>query len=231
MTGPLLELAGIETGYGDLTVLRDITLSVGAGEIVCIAGRNGVGKSTLMKLVGGFLPARRGTIIGLGRNLAGLQPHLRQRAGLSYAPQDDVVFAPLTVRENLTLHLQSDRMERYGVLFDAFPRMHDRLDQTSGTLSGGERKLLSFTRVMGEGGRLICLDEPTEGVQPENIMRMAKIIRAAAGRGAGLLIVEQNLTLVEAVADRAIVIDHGAIIHEQTSGPDLRAGIVQHLKV
>jgi len=231
MTDPLLELDGISAGYGDLTILRDISLSVAAGEVLCISGRNGVGKTTLMRVIAGNLPPQAGTIAMNGKDIAPLEPHARQHIGLSYAPQDSVTFAPLTLRENLTLHHRDHSLERYGSLFRRFPRIQERLGQVAGTLAGGERKILAFCRVMAEGGNLLCLDEPTEGVQPENIAHMADEIRESAQAGRGLVVVEQNLSLIEQVADRVIVIDHGEIVHETRNGPDMRAVILGKLKV
>jgi len=231
MTAPLLSLENVTAGYGDLTILRDISLSVKQGEVLCISGRNGVGKTTLTRVISGILTPMSGVIKMQGQDISALPPHALQHRGLSYAPQDSVTFAPLSLRENLTLHLQDHKLDRYASLFHRFPRIQERLDQTAGTLSGGERKILAFCRVMAEGGQLICLDEPTEGVQPENIAHMAAEIRASADAGCGLIVVEQNLSLIEQVADRVILMDHGKIIHEQPKGPTLRAEILDKLKV
>ncbi|GLT10896.1 ATP-binding cassette domain-containing protein [Sulfitobacter porphyrae] len=231
MSEPLLKLDRISAGYGDLTVLRDISLTVAAGEVLCISGRNGVGKTTLMRLISGALPPQSGTIAMNGQDIAPLEPHARQHIGLSYAPQDSVTFAPLTLRENLSLHHKDHSLDRYQGLFRRFPRIEERLGQVAGTLSGGERKILAFCRVMAEGGSLLCLDEPTEGVQPENITHMAEEIRAAAEAGRGLVVVEQNLSLIEQAADRVIVIDHGEIVHQTRNGPEMRAEILEKLKV
>lgn len=240
MTGtpetPILEVEGLSAGYGDMAVLRGLSFTVAPGQVLCITGRNGVGKTTLMRTVAGFLPPLGGTMRLAGQNLAlqdlaGLAPHRRHALGLAYAPQDEVTFAPLTLRENLTLHRDGHDLGVYAGLFARFPRIAERLDQTAGTLSGGERKILSFCRVMAEARRLTCLDEPTEGVQPENIDHMAAEIRTAAQAGRSVLLVEQNLSLVEAVADQVLVLDHGAIVLDRAAGPSLRAAITEKLKV
>lgn len=231
MSDALLSLDGVAAGYGDLTILRDISLSVAAGEVLCVSGRNGVGKTTLMRVIAGFLPPQSGSIAMQGMDIAPLEPHARHHMGLNYAPQDSVTFAPLTLRENLTLHHMDHSLDRYEGLFRRFPRIKERLGQVAGTLSGGERKILAFCRVMADGGKLLCLDEPTEGVQPENIAHMAAEIRESAQAGCGLVVVEQNLSLIEQVADRVIVIDHGEIVHHAYKGPNLRAEILEKLKV
>jgi ABC-type branched-subunit amino acid transport system ATPase component len=228
---PRLSVAGLTAGYGDLAVLRDLSFDVAEGEILCITGRNGVGKTTLMRAVSGAIPLLAGHITLNGKDITALATNKRQKLGLSYGPQENVSFAPLTVRENLTLHLDGHDLSRYERLFRAFPRIEERLEQKAGSLSGGERKILSFCRVMAEGGSLVALDEPTEGVAPENIALMVDAIRAAAAEGTALAIVEQNLTLVEAVADKVIVIDHGEIIYRSATMPNLRQEIEAQLRV
>ncbi|WP_282096233.1 ATP-binding cassette domain-containing protein [Epibacterium ulvae] len=221
----------LATGYGDLQVLQDISFDVGAGECLCIAGRNGVGKTTLMRALSGELPLISGGIQMQGTEISTLPANRRHGLGLSYGPQDSVTFAPLSVKENLTLHYQDQNLERYEHLFALFPRIRERLEQSAGSLSGGERKILSFTRVMAEDAQVVLLDEPTEGVAPENIDHMATVIRSTLQAGHSVVVVEQNLSLIEAIADRVIVMDHGAIIHETTNGTELRNEISNLLKV
>ena len=225
----LMEIEGLAGGYGEIEIVRGVDLAVAAGEVLCIAGRNGVGKTTLMKLATGFLPAARGTVRFRGRELGALAPHARNRLGIAYAPQENVVFPTLSVRDNLTLHLGAPSLDRYEALFALFPRMAERLGQPAGTLSGGERKILSFCRALGEGAALTLLDEPSEGVQPENIARMAQAILARTAEGAGFVVVEQNLSLIEQIATRAMLIEQGRCLHRVERGETLRAEIVDHL--
>lgn len=231
MSGNALQIEGVTAGYGDLMILRDISFSLPQGNVVCVTGKNGVGKTTLMRLVTGILQPTIGRVIMQDEDISTWPSHKRQIKGLTYAPQDHVTFEPLSVRENLTLHRRSHDLGPYEDLFGQFPIISERLDQKAGTLSGGERKILSFCRAMAEGGRIVCLDEPTEGVQPENINRMANEIRAEAARGTAFLVVEQNLSLVEAIADHVIVLDHGEMAYQRAAGDNLREDVLAFLRV
>ncbi|MEO3999473.1 ATP-binding cassette domain-containing protein [Mesorhizobium sp. CAU 1732] len=231
MSGPLLHVDEIGGGYGDIRIIEEMSLGVDRGEVLCIAGRNGVGKTTLLKLITGFLPLMTGAIHLDGQRIDPLPAHGRSRVGMTYAPQENVVFPTLSVRDNLNLHSGRDALARYGELFEAFPRIGERLDQTAGTLSGGERKILSFCRALGEGNTLTLLDEPTEGVQPENIDRMTRIIRDRAAAGAAFIIVEQNLALIEAAANRVMVLDQGRCTLDTGNHPGIRDEIASYLEL
>jgi ABC-type branched-subunit amino acid transport system ATPase component len=209
---PILTVESLSGGYGEINVVEDVSLSIEPGHVLAIVGRNGVGKTTLMKLIAGHLAPTRGTIAMRGARIDALPPHLRHRQGLAYAPQENVAFPALTVAENLTLHLNERSLNRYNDLLAAFPRITQRLNQRAGNLSGGERKILSFCRALGEAQPLTLLDEPTEGVQAENIDKMASFITQRAANGAAFVIVEQNLGLVAAIADQTLVMDHGACV-------------------
>lgn len=231
MSAALLSIDGLRGGYGDITVIHDFSAAIASGEIAFVTGRNGVGKSTLVKLLAGHLPIRAGRVSFRGRDLGAVPGHRRRRLGLGYAPQEAIVFNELTVAENLTLQYDSRSLDRYEPLFGLFPVLYERRAQRSGTLSGGEKKLLSFCRALGEDTDLVILDEPTEGVQPENIARMAGAIRDAAAGGRTFLIVEQNLNLIEEVADRACLLDRGACTFEARNGPGLRADLLERLRI
>lgn len=228
---PVLRLDNISGGYGDIKVVSGVSLAVSAGEVACITGRNGVGKTTLMRMIAGFLPVMNGQVVLKDRQLGELKPHQRNRLGLAYAPQENVVFDDLSVRENLTLHHANRSLDRYGNLFAAFPRMEERLEQKAGTLSGGERKILSFCRALAEQSDLVLLDEPTEGVQPENIALMAEAIIDASRAGRAFVIVEQNLSLVEAVANQVILLDHGECVFRTANGPHMRDQVIERLTI
>jgi ABC-type branched-subunit amino acid transport system ATPase component len=208
----LLELGGLAGGYGDTLILRPLSARLQPGEVLGVLGRNGVGKTTLMRLLTGSGRCFGGTLRFRGCDIAGLPPHARQRLGISYAPQEGVVFDALSVRENLTLHHGSRSLARYEALFEQFPRVRERLRQPAGVLSGGEKKLVSFCRALAEQAPLTLLDEPTEGVQHENIERMAAIVAQRAAAGAGFIVVEQNLGFLLAVMSAGIVLDHGELV-------------------
>lgn len=230
-TKPVLSLEDISGGYGDIKVVDGISLLVSEADVACITGRNGVGKTTLMRLIAGFLPVMDGKISYCGQQIAQLKPHQRNRLGLSYAPQENIVFDDLSVLENLTLHHDDRSLRRYDALFAAFPRISERLEQKAGTLSGGERKILSFCRTLAERSDLVLLDEPTEGVQPENIALMAKAIVSAKINGAAFVVVEQNLTLIEAIADHVYLLDHGVCTYATANDSDMRTEIMARLSI
>lgn len=231
MSAAVLSIDGLVGGHGEITVIRDFSAAIGPGEVAFVTGRNGVGKSTLVKLVAGHLPLRAGRMMFHGRDLTAAPGHRRRHLGMGYAPQEGIVFNELTVAENLTLQYESRSLVRYEALFALFPFLRERLGQRAGTLSGGEKKILSFCRALAEETDLVILDEPTEGVQAENISRMAEAIGRAAGRGRALFIVEQNLNLIEETADRVYLLDHGRCALEAPNGPGLRAALLERLRL
>lgn len=218
-------------GYGDTMVLRGVGGEVGPGRVLGILGRNGVGKSTLMRALSGFLPLSRGRVQWRGRNLHAVPPHKRLAAGVAYAPQEEVVFGELSVAENLWLHLPERRLDRYRRCLELFPRIGERMAQRAGSLSGGERKLLSFARTIALQAPLSLLDEPTEGVQPENIERMALLLRERRAEGASFVVVEQNLSFLLSVADDVLVLDHGACVLQGPLADFTREQLEAHLVV
>ena len=231
MSAALLSIEGLGGGYGDVSVIRGFSAAVAPGEVVFVTGRNGVGKSTLVKLVAGQLPVREGRVSFRGRDLDAVPGHRRCHLGLGYAPQEAIVFNELTVAENLTLAYDTRSLDRYAALLVLFPFLAERRAQRAGTLSGGEKKILSFCRALGEDTRLVILDEPTEGVQAENIARMAETIAGAAAGGRAFLIVEQNLNLIEEIADRVHLVDRGSCAFEARNGPGLRAALLERIRI
>ncbi|QDL38070.1 ABC transporter ATP-binding protein [Rhodoferax sediminis] len=207
-----LEFRDVVAGYGDTQVLRGISGSLQSGQVLGVLGRNGVGKTTLMRALSGFIPLMEGEVGAAGLDLADVPPQHRLAAGMAYAPQEDTVFGDLSVSENLRLHLRTRDMSRYQPYFQAFPRLEERAAQRAGSLSGGERKLLSFTRTLGLLAPLSLMDEPTEGVQPENITKMAVLLRARCEAGAAFVVVEQNLSFLMQISDHVLVLDHGECV-------------------
>lgn len=228
---PVLQFDDLQCGYGDTVVVRGVSGCTAPGRVLGILGRNGVGKSTLLKALAGFLPVAGGTLAWAGQDLRALPPHARLAAGIAYAPQENVVFGELSVEENLWLHIGRRRDARYDALFARFPRLRERLAQRAGALSGGERKLLSFARTMALAAPLTMLDEPTEGVQPENIDRMAQCIHEATAEGRSFIVVEQNLSFLEAIASDVLVLDHGRCVLQGEMRALGREALEAHLVV
>ncbi|MGE0803269.1 MAG: ABC transporter ATP-binding protein [Lautropia sp.] len=226
-----LEFDGLAGGYGSTEVVHDVSGRVAPGGVLCVVGRNGVGKSTLVKLLLGYLPALRGSVRLNGRALDALDVVARHRAGISYCPQERPVFDDLDVRDNLTLMRADRSLDAFAPCFERFPILGKRLGQHAGTLSGGEKKLLSFTRAWAEAQPVMVLDEPTEGVQWENILQMQALIEGRRADGCGLLIVEQNLAFAERVASDYLLIDQGRVVLADTAANVDRATLERHLAV
>ena len=228
---PRLEFAGVVGGYGEVMVVRGIDGAVAAGEVLCVIGRNGVGKSTLLKLLFGQLPCREGSVRFEGRALDAIESARRRALGISYCPQERPVFDDLSVRDNLTLMRADRSLDAFAPFFARFPILERRLEQHAGTLSGGEKKILSFVRGLSEAQPLLLLDEPSEGVQWENILHMAALIEAAKSAGTALVVVEQNLAFAEIVADRYLVIEQGRVALTGRRGEIDRQTLLGHLHV
>jgi len=231
MNAPVLRFENLTGGYGSIPIIREITGSVERGSCLCVLGRNGVGKSTLLKLLSGHLPAMSGQIALNGRDITSLAPEKRHDLGVNTGLQERPVFDGLSVKDNLTL-MQSDQdLEGCEPFFDAFPVLKDRLVQLAGTLSGGERKILSFVRTLKDNAPLTLLDEPSEGVQPENIEHMANFICKHKANGQSFLVVEQHLHLAEEIADGFQVLDNGRSVLECKVGDITRGELVQQITV
>ncbi len=225
------EFQSITSGYADTVVVREISGHLGSGQVLGILGRNGVGKTTLLKALSGFLPLMGGSVTWQGKDLSTIPSFARLSKGIAYAPQENIVFGELSVRDNLFLHLSDKKQARYDYLLSKFPRLNERMTQRAGALSGGERKLLSFVRTMGLAMPLSLLDEPTEGVQPENIDLMAALIVERKLQGASFIVVEQNLSFIEKIADNVCVLDHGDLVLEGDITHLGREEIERHLVV
>lgn len=210
----ILRVAGLSSGYGESIVVRQVDLSIGEGEIVALLGKNGMGKSTLLKTIMGFLPAQGGSIHFDGCDITKAPPHKVARQGISYGPQDKAIFHDLTVGENLRLGLPDPRRfdEEFAHVIDIFPFLRERLDQRAGTLSGGEQKMLILSRSLMTRPRLILIDEITEGLQPSVIDRIANaLLRERERTGVSMFLVEQNIRFALQVADRWAVLKLGEI--------------------
>lgn len=231
---PLLELRGVSSGYGGAAVLDGVSLSVATGEIVALLGKNGMGKTTLLKTALGLLPLRRGAVLVAGESTAALSPARLIALGIGYAPQEQPLFPDLTIRDNLRLALRSDRNLAEGLehVANSFPFLRDRLKQRAGTLSGGEQKMLTLARALMMRPRLLLIDEISEGLQPSVVSRIAGILRAEREeRGIAMLIVEQNLDFALGVADRWAVLKRGEIDDAGPGGPEARGRVLDHLSI
>lgn len=207
----MLVLESISTGYGDAPVLHDVSLNVQSGEIHCLLGRNGAGKTTTMKAITGLLPLWSGRITLDGTDIGPLPAHKVGQTGVGYIPQGRRLFGDLTVAQNLEIGLmtrKSARATRDRVL-DLFPRLRERLTQRAATLSGGEQQMLATARALCTEPKALLLDEPTEGLQPSMIDAIREVIVRLRGEGVAILLVEQRVDAVLAVADRVTFIENG----------------------
>ena len=217
MNQELLSVEGLTSGYGTAAVLRNISLSVSKGEIVVVLGKNGMGKSTLLKTIKGFVSPFSGTVSLDGDDVTNIRPHMMARSGVAHTPQEHTLFPDLTVEENLRLGVASNRLfhERLPSLETLFPRMLERLKQRAGTLSGGEQKMLLMSRGLIAQPKLMLIDEVSEGLQPAMVDRMGEVlIRARDELGIAVLLVEQNLDFALSVANRFMVLKLGEIVEQ-----------------
>lgn len=210
----LLEIENLSGGYGDTNVIFGLSARIVSGQVLGVFGRNGVGKTTLTRLIQGSLSSAGGSLTLQGKEISHLKAYQRRAKGIGYMPQTDMVFNDLTVLENLTISKPMRPLEPY---FDRFPRLAERRDQPAGTMSGGERKILAFVRTMIEDTNVIILDEPSEGVQPENIELMAQCLRERVDAGAGVFLCEQNLRFLHEVCDHYLGIDAGKVIIDRSA--------------
>jgi len=220
----LIELDGLRTGYGTSPILQGVDLRVGIGEIVAVIGRNGVGKSTMMRCLIGQLRVWDGVIRFRGDDIGGTPPERRAQMGFGYIPQGREVFARMTVEENLQVgELVGSRTEakRYDMVYEFFPILAERRRQKAGTMSGGQQQQLAIGRAMIGNPDLLLLDEPSEGIQPSIVSDITRVMRRVNRElGTTILLVEQNLDVILALAQRCYVMDKGRIIAERQA-PEL----------
>jgi branched-chain amino acid transport system ATP-binding protein len=216
----MLELTNVSAGYGQFQALFDISMRVESGETVAVIGANGAGKTTLLRVISGLLPASHGRMTMEGTDLAAIPPHRIVETGIAHVPESRRLFPSLSVEENLKMgaFMKAARphfQERLAHVYELFPRLKERRDQSAGTFSGGEQQMCAIGRALMSGPRLILLDEPSMGLAPVIVQQVFALVRRIRAEGYTVLIVEQNVSQVLRIADRAYLLEVGRI---ETSG-------------
>jgi branched-chain amino acid transport system ATP-binding protein len=214
----MLEIRDLHSGYGEALVVRGVSLDVGAGEIVALLGRNGMGKTTLIRSIMGLTPPQvsSGTVTWRGESLVGLRPHVIADRKIAIVPQGRRLFASLTVTEHLTMLKSARAKDGWTIdrVFGIFPRLAERRHHRGGQLSGGERGMLAVGRALMIDPQLILMDEPSEGLAPVMVQHLEEIVLSLKREGMSVLLVEQNLYSALAVADRVYILETGQIVHQ-----------------
>ena len=227
----MLKVANINQYYGGAHILRDLSFEATRGKVSVVLGRNGVGKTTLLKSLMGLVPIKTGSIVFNGQPIERATPYERARAGIGFVPQGREIFPRLSVADNLRMGLacRSAATPIPAELFDLFPVLKQMLQRRGGDLSGGQQQQLAIARALAAGPKLLILDEPTEGIQPSIIKDIARVIRMLADRGdMAILLVEQYYDFAEALADDYIVMERGAVL-ARGQGCDMQANAVRGL--
>jgi branched-chain amino acid transport system ATP-binding protein len=236
---PLVAIEDLHTYYGKSHILHGVSLHVGAGEVVGLLGRNGVGKSTTLKTIMGLVHPSQGRVLLAGQSVTGLPAHKLARLGIGYVPEERRIFPLLTVMENLRTGLDRQgvtderKRELLDKVFAYFPVLAERRSQAGGTLSGGEQQMLAIARAMMLEPKIILLDEPTEGLMPRMVSQIREIIEVLHRDGVAILLVEQNVPLTLEASQRVYIMEKGAVRHHAAAS-DLRvndAVIHQYLGV
>ncbi|MFN0115860.1 MAG: ABC transporter ATP-binding protein [Paracoccaceae bacterium] len=220
----MLAVEGIGVAYGHAPVLRDVSFSVGSGEIVCLLGRNGAGKTTAMKATMGLLPLSAGRVVLAGQVVSDLPAYQVPRRGIGYVPQGRRLFGELTVAENLAVGMLARQSPPRALAraLELFPRLHERMGQRADTLSGGEQQMLAMARALCVMPKVILLDEPTEGLQPSMVAAIRDVAVRLKADGVAVLLVEQRTEAVLALADRVVFLENGRVT-ETVGAAELRA--------
>jgi urea transport system ATP-binding protein len=229
----MLTIHGLSAGYGESQILWDVDLHVPAGQVVCLMGRNGVGKTTLLKSIMGLLKSWSGSVSFQGNDLNPLSPGVRASCGIGYVPQGREIFPHLTVQENLRIGLVAQKKRNGAIpeeIFQMFPVLQTMLTRQGGVLSGGQQQQLAFARALVTQPRLLLLDEPTEGIQPSLILEIEEVIRQLKARGTvAILLVEQYLEFAWRLADLYYVMEKGRIVVQGSTRDLTTAAVKKHL--
>ena len=229
----MLDVSSLHSGYGRIPILAGVTLRVARGEFVGILGHNGMGKTTLLQTLMGYLPATAGHVSLLGRDITALSPTARARLGIGYVPQGREIFPALSVRDNLRMGCLMAKQEDSRVIDDIlgdFPRLRTYLDRLGGALSGGEQQLLALARCLCGDPQLLLLDEPTEGIQPSIVSAIEGVIASLKGRMA-ILLVEQYYDFARTLADRYVVLERGGVAAEGLGADMDRDNVSRYLSI
>jgi branched-chain amino acid transport system ATP-binding protein len=211
----LLSVRDLQAWYGESHVLHGVNLRVAEGEMICILGRNGMGKTTTLRTIMGILRKRTGEITFAGQDLMAMPLHRVARTGLGFVPEERGIFATLSVHENLMLPpVVAEGGMSLDEIYELFPNLLERRNSPGTKLSGGEQQMLAMARILRTGARLILLDEPTEGLAPVIIQRIGEVLVALKARGMTVVLVEQNFRFASRVADRFYLMDHGRMTAE-----------------
>jgi urea transport system ATP-binding protein len=226
----MLQLQQLEVAYDESTVIRDITMEIRTGQIVCLMGRNGVGKTTLVKSIMGLLKAKNGAIHYRDEEMTNKTPTVRARKGISYVPQGREIFPQLTVYENIMLGLEAKSKSSKAIdekIYEYFPVLKEMKDRRGGDLSGGQQQQLAIARALVSEPECLLLDEPTEGIQPNIVQDIQNVIRdiKKQNENISILLVEQSFDFAKSVADYFYIIDKGRIVYE---GKELIESEVSH---
>jgi branched-chain amino acid transport system ATP-binding protein len=216
----MLRLEHLTAGYGDTTILSDVSMVVGRGEAVALLGRNGMGKTTTLLAITGLNPARSGRIVFKDRDMTRLPPYAIARLGIGYVPEGRQLFAPLSVTQNLRIPFVNKHRHRsqwraqLERAYELFPVLRERSRQAAGSLSGGEQQMVAIARALVGGDDLLVLDEPTEGLAPTVVEVIVRALQRLKAEGITVLLVEQNTPTAFAVADRVYVLEKGRVAFE-----------------
>lgn len=234
----MLSVTDLRVFYGESRVLNDISLTVAPGQIVCLMGRNGMGKTTLLKTVMGLLKARQGKIVFNDKDITKMSPHLRARSGIGYVPQGRGIFPYLTIYENLLMGLEASPQRQHMAdeiveeIYGIFPVLKTMNKRMAGTLSGGQQQQLALGRALISRPQMLLLDEPTEGIQPNIVQEIEHlIVRLRDERGIAVLLVEQFLDFAMSVANHCYVIEKGKIVASGAPSELDQAVVREHLSV
>ena len=229
----MLNVSDYSVAYGQSEILRKMNFSVGKNEIVAIMGRNGMGKTTLMKSLMGVIPSKAGQVQLDGQEMSTLKSHQRVKAGMGFVPQGRMIFSTMTVKENIETGLTTTgRRSVPDDLYDLFPVLLEMRSRRGGNLSGGQQQQLAIARALASDPKLLLLDEPTEGIQPSIISDMARTLKMIRDqRGLSIIVSEQVLKFALDIADRILVIEKGEIVHEELRANVDEAKVASYLAV